>query len=617
MDPRHERELEKGLSAIYRDEAGDMPDLSTFEPLKNRWWLYALITAVVFTVILLSAAWAGFAIFKPFRGISGQGFEIKIEGPEEIALGQEVTYFINYRNRTTRPVASADLRVSFPTDFMISQIEPESTDQLVWKLGSLPVDERGTIKVRGTFTGAIGTVTAVQVVGTYRPISAQSDFEALATKVLNYKDSVLEGVLVVPLKVLPGDKVHFDYKVLNGGLSSLESLQARLYLPEGFQLDNATSGQVSGRVIKLPIGTLAAGASTTISVVGTFASGVSGEAHLIAEAGRSASDGAFFTAQKTETSFTVLAGDLSLKLVMNGRDADSVIAYGSPLRFAINYENTAPEELKDVQLTLKLETVTTTELGKITGLVDWKTLHDSASGTRKGDSVAWSKVEIAALGRLPAHEDGLIDLSVNAIKAATGTSGLEFRAYVEAAVAMVGTTKVNRVVRSAPINIKFLSDADALAEARYYSEEGAPLGFGPLPPVVGQVTTYRVHWTVAKTVHELKDLKLKATLPKIAAWPDKTNLEAGEIVFDPNTRIVTWTLNRLPLTQNEINAEFDVRITPGESDANRFAQLLGETTFEALDANVNEKISRTLPALTTDLQNDENAQSKGVVRQAD
>lgn len=610
------QDVEDSLSAIYRDESGKMPDLSKLEPTKSRWWLYALIASMVFVAFVLAAVWAGFAFFKPFRGFSGQGLEIMIEGPEKVSLGKETTYFINYKNLTSEPLASADLRVSFPTDFVVTQIEPQIADTaLFWRLGAIPIDGRGTIKVRGIFTGALGTVTAVQVVGNYRPASFNSDFEALATKALNYSDSVLAGELQVPVKILPGDEAAFIYTVQNKGDTALTGLISRFTLPEGFQLETtSTAFSIDGRNLLTPLPDLAEGASTTVTVKGVFASGVSGEVHVIAETGRLGKDGAFLTGQKSETSFTVLAGDLSLKLVVNGKDADATIAYGAPLHFGISYENTSSEDLKNVVLYLRFESASGTPAANDALLVDWKDYVENASGTRKGNEITWNGAALAALKRLPPREEAMLNVSLKALPAVSGTDNLAVRAVLEAEIGSVGETKVNRVVKAAPIVLRYLSDADFSSEARYFSEEGAQIGAGPLPPLVGQGTKYRVEWAVKKNFHELKNLKITATLPKIAAWTNNTLVEAGELGYDENTRVVTWTLNKMPEDIDQLLIDFDVTITPTEADANRFAKLLGESKFEAVDVNANAPLLLTDDELTTDLETDEGAQGKGVVR---
>lgn len=609
----HGQEIEKSLEAIYQDDAGAMPDLTKFDRVKSRWWVVALAGAAAFVLVLVAAAWAGFTFFKPFRGFSGQGLSIAIEGSEHVSLGQDTTYFINYGNRASEPLAAAELRVTFPSDFTAVETDPRPTgDGLSWRLGSLPVDGHGTIRIRGAFTGAIGTQTAIQVIGSYRPASFNSDFEALATKVLSYDESVLVGALSVPAKVLPGDQVAIRYAVENKGAAPLDGLVARLTLPEGFQRNATSTDALDGREVRIPIGTLAAGASTTVAVVGTFSTGVSGDARVLAETGRIGSDGAFLPNQRTDATFTVLAGDLSLKLVVNGTDVDTTIQYGGVLRFGVGYENTSPEDLKDVTLRLRIESAATTT--NRAALVDWSAYQDNASGTVKGSVVTWSKKQIPSFADLSPREEGTIDLSMRAVEAAVGTSTLAFRAVLEADIKSVGGTAVNRTVRATPITIRYLTDAALGAEARYFSEEGAPLGSGPLPPRVGEKTVYRVRWTLAKRFHELKNVKVSATLPKIASWPGNAVADAGEVVYDAERRIVTWTLNRMPEDVADASVEFDVALTPTEADADRFAQIIGETRFEAADAALDQPVLRTWPALTTDLENDEGARGKGVVR---
>jgi uncharacterized repeat protein (TIGR01451 family) len=530
-------------------------------------------------------------------------------------LGQETSYYINYRNLTSEPLATAEIRVSFPTDFTPTDVEPKPTGNgLVWRLGSLPVDGRGTLKVTGIFTGSLGTVTAVQVVGTYRPASFNSDFETLATKVLTYDQSVLNGTLELPAKVLPGDHLTFKYTLQNTGQTPFQNMQARLTLPEGFQRDASSTGSFDGRIAILPIGELAPGATTTVAVSGSFASGVSGDEKIVAEAGRVDADGNFQPAQHSEATFTVLAGDLSLKLVLNGNDSDMAISYGSTLHFGLRYENTAAEDLKGVKLRLRLEPLTTSTAKIPPALVAWKTFLDSSSGTRSGDTITWDEDQIPNLARLEPHDHGTLEPSVSAVPAASGTQDLAFRATFEAEISSVGGTAVHRTVKSTPIIVRYLTDANFIDEARYTSEEGAPLGSGPLPPVVGQTTTYRIHWEINKHFHELKDMKVTAILPKIASWPGNVITSAGQMDYDSVTKTVTWTLNRMPQDVNQAMVDFDVSITPTEADVGRFADLLGEARFEATDAFVNSQVIITKPALSTDLENDEGARGKGVVK---
>jgi len=620
---KRSQDVEESLTAIFKDEQGEMPDLKILEKHRSSRLLFFFLGAASFFLVLLIATWTGFTIFKPFKGFQGQGLQITIDGPERVALGQETTYFINWQNISSDPLATADLKVSFPTDFSIVSTEPEPTDDnLNWKIGSVAFGGRGTIMVKGVFTGALGTETAIQVVGSYRPASFNSDFETLTTKQLVYADTVLEGSIEAPAKSLPGDKVKIAYKIINHGFTAVTGLEARLTIPEGFVLEPTTTSDIfeEGRMAHFKLGDLEANASTTVYMAGTFAAGVSGSQNFHTETGKIGSDGEFKPAQKSDLAVMVLSGDLSLNLVVNGSEASRSIGLGELLHVTLGYENTAIEDVRDVTLKFFVEPVYSSSVQMAAKpvpvkVVEWSNLEDSSSSTRSENTLTWTDKQIGVLKRLGPGQDGTLDFSLPVTSVfATSTDIIGFQLLAEANMVWVGETKVDRTIRTAPMLFRFKTDADLTSEARYYSEEGIQFGSGPLPPVVDQTTTYRILWTIDKTFHEIKNVKVSAVLPKQVTWVGVKDVSAGEVMYDQKNKTVTWTLNRMPSDIGEVNADFNIQLTPSQFDANRFADLLSEVRMEAKDVELDDVIVRTKPGLTTDLQNDEGAKSKGVVR---
>ncbi len=621
QEAKRQEQIEASLSAIFRDEAGALPDLTALEPKRHSRAFLLFGGLVAGGLLLIGIAWAGFFIFKPFHGFTGQGLQVSIDGPEQIVLGQEMTYVIQWTNASSDPLASADVRVNFPTDFSVTSLEPApNSEGLSWRLGTRARGASGEIKIKGLFSGALGTKTALQVVGTYRPASFNSDFEALTSRPLTYVNTVLEGAVTAPTKILPGDRVVVNYSVLNTGSVPMQALEARLSLPAGFVREASSTGTLlDERMLLFPIKDLAPGATTTVSMVGSFASGLAAEVGLHAETGRLGPDGIFKPLQKSDLTVTVLSGDLLLKLVANGSDISRPVSFGETLRFALGYENTALEDIRNVTLRLifaplSLTTTSTTKKTAPLHLVDWSTLEDTASSTRAGNTLVWDKTSIGVLERLPPRQDGTIELAVPVPAYTADMPARNFQVTAEANFTSLGGSVVNRTVRATPLIFRLRTDADIVAEARYFSDEGAPLGSGPFPPLVGQATTYRVAWTLSKHLHELKQIQITAPLPKRVSWTNKSSATAGEISYDEAARRLVWKLNRMPRDVNEVQVAFDLQLTPADFDAGRFAELLGETRLEMIDVDINEQLVRVRPALTTDLQNDEGAKSKGVVR---
>jgi hypothetical protein len=172
--------------------------------------------------------------------------------------------------------------------------------------------------------------------------------------------------------------------------------------------------------------------------------------------------------------------------------------------------------------------------------------------------------------------EGILEFTIPLLSAASSTQNqVEARLVAEAQMTL-GNTTITRTIRTSPRILRFRSDVDLLSEARYSSEEGAPIGSGPLPPIVDQATKYRINWVLRKTVHELKNVRVSAELPKRVDWSGVASTTAGELTYDAEKRLVVWTLNRLPTDIMEESVGFDLSFTPGEVDIGRFGQLLGD-----------------------------------------
>ncbi len=612
-------EIEQSLRTIYQAPEGDMPDMTKLKIIKSKRWIWISAGVIMGLIIMILASWAGFAFFKTFQGFDGKGLELIIEGPEQISLGQEVAYFVNYKNPMQQPLASVDIRVNFPGDFMITEINPQPTSAgNVWKVGSLAAEERGTIKIRGTFIGALGAVSAVQAIATYKPANYSSDFEAMATKQISYSSTVIEGSIKLPEKAVPGDKISIVYEYKNTGTENLTDLVTQIIIPEGFTPDSETmsSGTLMERVFISEPEQLKHGEQKNLIINGTFASGYGGDALVQAQVGKINLENRFLPMQKTEAIIPVLAGDLSLALIVNGSEQTKrSISYGEDLRAVIGYENTADEELSDVMFKLNLETIdlNTGEVLNKNNLVDFTKINASASNTISGTQIIWNSKGVKNLEKLAPRQDGNIDIVIPVVKNVSTNKTVALKVTLSADIKSIGKTELNRTVSMAPMIFVLLSDVSLSAEARYFTEEGAPLGTGPLPPTVGRETSYRMIWRLNKTVHSLKDLKISAKLPRSVNFGGVATSTAGEISYDESNRLVNWKLNRMPAEITEIETQFNVILTPTNADDGRFALLMEESTFTAMDEDIKEQILLVAKQLNTDLQNDENATGKGVI----
>lgn len=151
------------------------------------------------------------------------------------------------------------------------------------------------------------------------------------------------------------------------------------------------------------------------------------------------------------------------------------------------------------------------------------------------------------------------------------------------------------------------------AEARYYSASGDQLGVGPLPPQVGQQTTYWVVWTIGPTETDLSQLTLKTTLPNEVSATGKF-ASAVQGTFQVDGKQVSWTIPSLPATGGgTATFAFEVALTPSVIDRGHAVTLIGASAASAVETNTNKSVEAVAGPDTTSLTSDQKAKGEGIV----
>lgn len=617
---RNKLAMEKGLQAIYLNTKGEVPSLDRMERVEGRWKRWVL--GGVGACLLLSAlAWLGFWVVNGRSVPTAAPLALAIQGAKHVSLGEEQAYEIVWKNREFQVLNDVEVRLNAPLDFTVTSLDPVPTDSRlrIWKLGFIQPGSEGRIRVKGFFVGSLGGQTALQSLATYQTNRTEKSLEATALQTVDYQGTVLAGNLLFPARIVAGEPLEVKYVVANLGKQRMNDLAVRILFPAGFVPSSPNIGRVDlvERQALFNVKELAPNTFYTASLRGSFASGMSGDVTFQAETGRMGIDNAFLTAARSESRVAIAPGDLILRLVANGSDVGRSIEPGEPIRAAISYENVSGEVMKDVRIRLQAESIVNGKSATGTSLLDWKAFDDPQQGvsTTKAriQTVTYDKTRLSAFAELSTQGKGSLEVRWPTLAVASGTKDAVIRLVAEAQMSIPGE-KAPRTIRSQPIQFTYRTDASLEVEPRYFTEEGAPIGLGPLPPVVGKITTYRVYWRIRKTLHDLKDTKIVATLPKIVAWTGKNEVPFGAMKYDEATRTVAWDIGSVLEGAKEVEGWFEVALTPEKVDAGRFATLLGETSLQAQDGRLLEAITKVKPGLSTDLSGDEGARGKGVVR---
>lgn len=602
-------ELERIYDTSDEEEA-DMSRLDRGAGLRLRRWLIGMV--VLFGFLAL-ASWAGFFLFSPTGDkFTGEGVSLTIDGPPQVLSGQMVTYTITVKNSESVPLGTAKLDIRLPRQFVVSRTKPSVTvaERLTWQIGSLGPGRERQFSLTGIYLAPLEAQLDTQAILNYRPADFNSMFQKVATRTIGVGDSVFEVDVIGPERVLPGDSVTIDYSFLNTTENQFQDLKVKAVWPEGFIPESAEPPALDDNLTEWEIVELPPNSQDHVKVTGSFASDSKGTRPFSFEFGLVDEQGNFGLQALSEYEIQVVEGELVLGLVLNGKSGDQPASFGDQLRYSLSWQNTGQSALENVELSINLEALPEATV------VDWNRLEDDWEGDLQDGRLTWTSEEITALETIKSGDDGTLDFSLPLLtEPLTDSPHKNYRvtALAEARINEIDGAEVNRTVRTPPISAILSSDAGFAGEARYFDVDGLPVGTGPLPPKVGEVTSYRVNWLIKNSLHDLADLKVSARLPDNVIWTGKSTVDAGEVTFDAANSKIIWELNWLPTNVTQLLIGFEVALTPTADQLGKSPTVIDAAIMEARDRENNNPIILSTPPLTTALPDDDLAAGKGKV----
>lgn len=558
-----------------------------------------LLKTIGLLALISAISWVGFFVFT--RGLfqDNETLKLSIEGPERVKSGEEVSYTFRYENIGAVPIASLVMKLNLPSTFHIYSTLPEPTASNEWTIGSLSEGSDGAITVTGVFLAEVPSSQRLQTLFTYKPANFSSDFQDIVTYKVDIEDSVIALSLTGPEKALVGDVSEYVVNIQNTGSDQVFNVRVTPVLPTDFTLEESLPPLEEGQAYFI-IDTLEPGELAAITIKGKFTSTASGEQRIVASVGFVEDD--LVLSQGAEEVMTdVLGGSVSFSVIVNGSSQSQSVDLGETLRVSIDYANASEEAVDDMELDLSLSS----EDGAIP--VDWNRAS-TGGGRRSGNEIHWD-----GLGPLEPGSSQVIDLALPIFSNLDASDADRFTINVVLTLNQVGGIASTRTLEATPIVVALNSDVSVNAQARYYSEDGITIGAGPIPPRVGETTSYRIYWNIQNTLHTLENVRVSTTLPQDIAWLESMDTSIGDIDYNSTTRQVTWTIPKLPSELGAAGAWFEIAMSPDASDVGRFMKLTNTTSLEAKDTVTNESLSESLDEITTELPSDDFALGKGIV----
>ena len=604
--------IEDSLSEIYQDDDGSAVDVKTLNIKKKKGFFFWFF-AVIFAGFILAAAAYGVYYVYYEQGSSSGEVQFSIEGKENILSGEEFFYIVNYKNLSNIAIGNIEIKLAYPDNFMFLDSAPAARlNNDLWQINNLDAHRSGLIRIKGRIVGPANKTNIITGNITYTPANFSSQFKKEAAFENKISGTGIEFSIESPSGALVGEEseIIVRYKAreenfINNFRLTVEPLENMEFISG--EEENAASGVWQ-------VGEIGA-EEKEVSIKFKITEKREPEEELVLKfeyPGCSANgDGIgsnenYCVFYEEKINFEVIKSDLNLNLIINGSQSDQGVDLGQTMNYSIVYANKGDSEMEDIIIMAVLNSEA----------LDWQTLDDDYGGQIGDNIISWSKDEIPELESLDTGEEGVIDFSVKVksfeeIEIEPGKKyGIE--SYAQFSIGNI-EPKENEDTKSNTIINKINSDLSLDEQVRYFNDDNIAVGFGPLPPKVGEMTSYKVYWTITNNLHELNDLRIQADLPDYVNWDDKNRSTAGTVEYSESDRKVIWNIGRLPISVYKAEAEFSISITPTEADVDKIMVLLSNTTVEAVDVETKTDISKTTKAKTTRLEDDEIAETDGRV----
>ncbi len=524
---------------------------------------------------------------------SREVLKLEILGPDQSPAFEEIEYLVKYKNNGNITLEEPELIFQYPENSLpVGEDSPRATKQLE---DIYPGEER-TIPFKARLFGKEEETKKAQATLRFRPKNLKAFYESKTTFTTKITFVPLTFELDIPSKVEPGRETQFFLNYFSNSDWPLSNLTIKIEYPSGFEFIASRPQALEKTEWNLPILNKTEGGR--IEVNGKL-TGEAKEQKIFRATLGIWQQGEFIQLKESIKGAEIIKSSLSIFQQING-DSQYIANPGDLLHYEIFFRNIGEEPFKDLFLVARLE-------GRA---FDLDTVKTEFGQFNKGDnSILWDWREVSKLRFLGQADEGKVEFWINLKRDLEQTSPQDKNFALK--------------------NIILLSQAREEAETKISSRlEVSQKGYfqdevfgntGPLPPRVGENTTYTVIWQVKNYYNDVKNVKVRMILPPQVRLTGEIFPQDARLTFDSQSREIVWEVGDLGpgagIFNQPPNVSFQVSLTPSLDQRGQTPEIGGTSRISGEDTWVGKILESSSSAINTALPDDPSVGTvKGVVQ---
>ncbi len=537
--------------------------------------------------------------------------KVYITGPEKVSSGDLVSYKVSYRNNSKVVLRDVSLSFEWPAGSLFEGEEYSEPVKIERRVGVLMPSQEKSVILEGRIYGQKDSQKSVKSVLTYRP-------EELQKKFSSYKDMSV-SIEAVPIflnvtlsdQVVSGKEVEFKIEYINESDAVFSNMEIRAEYPSGFEFISSDPNPVSSNNV-WQLGTVQGEEEGSIIVRGVF-SGAEGEQKIISvDIGQRGLNSEEFTSVANSLAETKIASSalLVFQTVNGAREASASL--GDTLNYKISYKNTTNTQISNVVVLAQIDDK----------VIDLSTL-DIPWGSFDGrtNSIIWNQSGVPGLAVLDPGEEGYVSFSVKLKKSLIPTS-VNDKNFTIKSTAQIASGSTPTDLKGVPVENQDVLEVKVNTVLGFnvsaYYKDGPIQNTGPIPPRVGQETTYAISWQIANTTNDAKDVVVEASIPPNIKWTGVVDPKDANITFDQERGVVRWEPGVVfagsGYTIPSQRVDFQLSFLPALVHVGKVFDLTSDATLTATDVFTGNEIKRELKGIDSGLNGKVKAGEARVVR---
>jgi len=558
--------------------------------------------AVVFFVVALSVA--GYFFYFGGNAVSVDKITLDIQGPTTIAGGDTVPLSLTITNKNPVAIENATIEIDFPNGTRNADNLLQTYPHYIENIGTLESGATVTRSVKAVLFGGAGQSLSLPVSLSYGASGSNAVFVKKTAYAVTVSTTPLSVSVDTLTETVSNKPLTLTLTVRSNATVPLSNVVLVGAFPFGF-LPTASSLPLNNS--SFLIGTLAPGASKTITLTGTL-TGQNNEQRVfrftVGTADTSNNQTLAVTYMTQDATVTIAAPFIDTTLALNGdTSSNAVISPGTYQSVTVSYTNTLATNIGSA----------TVAIGLSGSAIDYDSIRTTSGFYNSANrTIIFSKDTDPSLALLTPGASGIGAFTFSTVPAGMTASSPSVNFTISVSGTRVGQTNVPEEVSSTLTRTFKVATVIALSSSSRYAL--APLATGgPIPPKAEQTTTYAIVWNVQNKGSTVAGGTVSATLPSYVSYTDITT-GSGSFSYDDKSRTVSWSTGDLAQGAS-VQGAFQVSFAPSTSQRGSAPTLVGAASFSGYDRFAGVQVQATADPVTTETKEDQGYVSSNAIVQ--